>query len=181
MYHCTSTVVHSIMSKKYINTDLIFDLINAFKSINSSDESALFLQDILTASEIKNLAIRLRIAKMLLNNEKHRDISRDLRVSIATVTKVNAWLNNKGEGFKKIISRLPIKYDIPTKSIHGPIEYHLPEVLFATAQYLIAKSQDNKSIKLLENLDSKKNIDKELKQVSDDYYKYHRTSTVVHK
>lgn len=169
------------MSKKYLNTDLVFDLINAFKSINSSDESALFLQDILTASEIKNLAIRLRIAKMLLSEEKHRDISRDLKVSIATVTKVNAWLNNKGEGFKKIISRLPTKYDIPTKQIHGPIEYHLPEVLFATAQYLIAKSQDKMPKHLLENLNEKKNIDKNLKQISDDYYKHHRTSTVVHK
>lgn len=171
MYHRTSTVVHK-MSRKYINTDLVFDLINAFKSINSSDESALFLQDILTASEIRNLAIRLRIAKMLLNNEKHRDISKSLKISIATVTKVNAWLNNKGEGFKKIISRLPTKYDIPTKHIHGPIEYHLPEILLATAQYLVAKSQNKNPEKLLQGLEEKKNIDKNLKQISDDYYKH---------
>lgn len=167
------------MSGKYINTDLIFDLINAFKSINSSDESALFLQDILTASEIKNLAVRLRIAKMLLNNEKHRDISKDLKVSIATVTKVNTWLNNKGDGFKKIISRLPTKYDIPTNRIRGPIEYHLPEALLLTAQYLVAKSQNKNPNKLLQGLKEKKNIDKNLKQISDDYYKYHRISTVI--
>lgn len=160
------------MSKKPINTDLIFDLINAFKAINSTNESALFLQDILTASEIKNLAIRLRIAKMLLDDEKHRDISRDLKISIATVTKVSAWLNKNGEGFKKIISRLPTKYDIPTKPIRGPIEYHLPEVLLTSAKYLVAKSQDYKVKKLIEGLKDKKSIDKELKQISDDYYKH---------
>lgn len=160
------------MNRKYISTDLVFDLINAFKSINSSHESALFLQDILTASEIKNLAIRLRIAKKLLKDEKHRDISSDLKISVATVTKVNAWLNNKGGGFKKIISRLPTKYDMPTKHIHGPIEYHLPEVLLSTAQYLVAKSQDKRPKKLLEGLNEKKNIDKNLKQISDRYYKH---------
>ena len=32
---------------------LWFDLINAFKSLGSVEESVLFLQDILTASEIK--------------------------------------------------------------------------------------------------------------------------------
>lgn len=156
---------------KYINTDLVFDLINAFGSIKSKEESVLFLQDILTASEIKNLSVRLRIAKMLLDDESQREISRTLKVSTATVTKVNTWLNSKGDGFKKIISRLPTKYDLPTKVIHGPIEYHLPEVIASGIQYVIATNQNKKSENLIKNLKDKSNIDKQLKEEFSDYYK----------
>lgn len=163
---------------KYINTDLVFDLINAFSSIKSKEESVLFLQDILTASEIKNLSVRLRIAKMLINGTPHRGISRILKASTATVTKVNIWLNSKGDGFKKIISRLPIKYDLPTKVIHGPIEYHLPEVIEAGIQYVIATSQNKKSENLIKSLKDKSNIDRQLKEQFSDYYKHKSKSHV---
>lgn len=162
------------MKNKTIKSDLIFDLIHAFKSIKSANESASFLQDILTAREIKNLAIRLRVAKLILSGEKQRDISFDLKISIATVTKVNAWLNQKGGGFKQIISRLPVKYDIPTKPIKGPLEYHLPEIIAASIQYGVAKTQDKKIEKLIKNIKDKKDIDKDLKEVSDDFYKHKR-------
>lgn len=162
------------MTKKILQPDLVFDLINAFNSIKSSQESSSFLQDILTASEIKNLSIRLRIAKMLLTGEKQRDISFDLKVSIATVTKVNAWLNQKGEGFKQIISRLPQKYDIPTKSIRGPIEFHLPEVLAASIQYGVAKHQIHKAETLINNAERKLSLDEQLKKISSERYKRRR-------
>jgi TrpR-related protein YerC/YecD len=159
------------MKKKYINSDLVFDLINAFKSIKSTEESVEFIQDILTAHEIKNLAIRLRIAKMLLKNTSQRDISLQLNVSTATVTKVNSWLNQKGNGFREIIARLPIKFDVPTKSVRGPIEFHLPEILAASIQYGIASHQNKISDKLIESVETKKISDKSLKQISDEYYK----------
>ena len=157
--------------KRRLKSDLIFDLINAFNSIKSSQESASFLQDILTASEIKNLSIRLRIAKLLLVGEKQRDISLNLRVSIATVTKVNAWLNQKGEGLKQVISRLPQKYDIPINSIGGPLEFHLPEVLAASIQYTFASAQNKKAIRFIEGVNEKSLLDKQLKEISDETYK----------
>lgn len=162
------------MIRKFINADLIFDLINSFKSIKSAKESAYFLQDILTANEIKNLAVRLRIAKLLLANEKQRDISQELKVSIATVTKVSAWLNQKGEGFKQIISRLPIKYEEPTKPIRGPLEFRLPEVLAASIQYGIAKYQDKKIENFVKAVKEKAILEKELKEISNEKYKHKR-------
>jgi len=159
------------VTRKPLDTDLVFDLINAFRSIKSTEESALFLQDILTANEIKNLSVRLRIAKLLLSGEKQRDISADLKVSIATVTKVNTWLNQKGEGFKQIVSRLPTKYVAPTKPIPGPAEFHLPEILAASIQYGISKFQDQKPEKLIKAAEEKREIDHLLKQVTDEFYK----------
>lgn len=159
------------MKNKPLQTDLIFDLVNAFRSIKSTQESTLFLQDILTANEIKNLSIRLRIAKLLLAGKKQREISMNLKVSIATVTKVNTWLNQKGDGFKKIISRLPTKYNIPTKHIRGPLEFHLPEVLALTIQYGIAAHQNKKTEELIKTAEEKRKVDKSLKKISDEYYK----------
>lgn len=138
------------MKKQNLKLDYVFDLINAFKSINSTDESILFLQDILTVNEIKNLSIRLQIAKLLMGGKTHREVSMILHVAVATVSKVGSWLTQKGEGFKKVIARLPVKYDIPTKPIKGPLEYHLPEILLNSGQYLIANSQNKKAEKLIE-------------------------------
>lgn len=162
------------MIRKFINADLIFDLINSFKSIKSAKESAYFLQDILTANEIKNLAIRLRIAKLLLASEKQRDISQELKVSIATVTKISTWLNQKGEGFKQIISRLPFKYEEPTKPIRGPLEFHLPEVLATSIQYGIAKYQDKKIENFIKVVKEKAILEKKLREISNNKYKQHK-------
>lgn len=160
------------MRNKTLNPELVFDLINAFKSLKSENESALFLQDILTASEIKNLSVRLRIAKLLLIGKKQRDISLSLNASIATVTKVSVWLSQKGEGFKKVIGKLPIKYTKPTKPIHGPAEFHLPEIIAQSIQYGIASSQGKNTTILIKNIKEKSKIDKQLKEVSDDIYKH---------
>ena len=163
------------MLKKNINSDLIFDLINAFKSIKSTEESVFFLQDILTAHEIKNLAVRLRIAKMLLKNTSQRDISTELKVSTATVTKVNSWLNQKGDGFREVVARLPIKLDLPDKIIRGPVEFHLPEILAASVQYGIATYQNKILNKLIEGSENKKLSDENLKGTSDEFYKHSKT------
>jgi len=162
------------MIKQNLRIDYVFDLINAFKSLDSEEESILFLQDILTAGEIKKLSLRLRIAKLLLDENTQRNICTTLHVSIATVSKVNSWLNQKGLGFKKVISKLPIKYSLPTKISKGPLEFHLPEILLASTQYSIASSQNKKAGKLIEGIKEKEFSDKLQKEVSNDIYKSHK-------
>lgn len=162
------------MKKQNLKLDYVFDLVNAFKSIKSEGEAILFLQDILTASEIKNLSIRLRIARLLLADKTQREICMELHVSIATVSKVNRWLTEKGEGFKRIIQKLPIKYRIPPKLPKGPIEYHLPELLLTSAEFLVADNQNKKMRKLIENMTKKELSDKITKEASSDLYKSHK-------
>lgn len=167
------------MKRKDLNSDLIYDLINAFREIKSVNESVEFLQDILTASEIRNLAIRLRIAKMILKNIPQRDISFDLKVSTSTITKVSGWLNLKGTGFREIIKRLPEKVSLPTKIVKGPIEFQLPKILEITAQYAISKSQTNPAEKLIKSSNEKRSVDKLHKMATEDYYKHKKVSKNV--
>ena len=78
--------------------DLMFDLINAFNKVKSSFDTALFLQDLLTANEIRNIAVRLRIAKLLLADKTFTEIQHELKVSSATITKVSIWMSQGGDG-----------------------------------------------------------------------------------
>lgn len=175
MYRCTSTMIHmgktfyppnkriEKLSKKEL-LDLSFDLINAFKLANTPHETALLIQDLLTVSEIKNLAKRLRIAKLLIQDSSQREIAQELHCSIATVTKVSAWLNRNGEGFKRIIAKLPKRYKMPDKLPPGPIEYYLPQALLALTQYTLAKRQENQLEKFMENAEEKRIADKSLQE-----------------
>jgi TrpR-related protein YerC/YecD len=149
---------------------LMFDLVNAFKIVKKPIETALFLQDLLTANEIRNLSIRLRIAKLLLAGGKYRDIQDELHVSFATITKVSTWFEQGGEGFKHVIAKLPLKWDLPKDLPRGPIEFHLPQTLIALAQYKAAKSQDKQMEKFIKAIEGKKALDREMKKVFDEYY-----------
>ena len=154
--------IEKLSKKELLN--LNFDLINAFRLANTPYDTALLLQDLLTANEIKNLSKRLRIAKLILDGKTQRDIAHELHCSFATVTKVSVWLNEGGEGFKKVIAKLPKRYDFPEKFPHGPIEYHLPQTLITLAQYTLAKRQENNLEKFMENVEDKRLIDKTLQE-----------------
>lgn len=151
--------------------DFMFDLINSFSIVRSPTETAFFLQDLLTANEIRNLSVRLRIAKLLLSGKTQREISQEVHSSLATVNKISIWLEEGGEGFKKVIAKLPIKYNLPKKLPRGPIEFHLPQLLLATGQYLVAKSQQTVLEKFKKGIEKKRVLDKSLIQASSDYYR----------
>ena len=161
------------LSKKE-SLDIFFDLIHAFRLVKSPIESALLIQDLLTATEIKHLAKRLRIAKLLLSGEKQRDIAYKLNCSHATIAKVNMWLNQGGDGLKNVISKLPKRYKMPEKLPQGPIEYYLPQVLMALTQYSLSKKQTKELEKFIQNIKIKKLMDKSLQETVDESYRLGR-------
>ena len=94
------------LSKKE-QESLVLDLVNALVQAQTLSEAALFLQDLLTKSEMKILAKRLRIARLLLEGMTYQQVEKDLHVSHGTVAKIAAWLAERGDGFRKIIEKLP--------------------------------------------------------------------------
>lgn len=89
--------------------DLLYDLLYAFSLLKNFDDAAQFITDLLTRDEVRFLSKRLRIAKLLLLGENYREIEAVLKVSHATIAKVSAWLGEKGEGFRKIIMKIPTR------------------------------------------------------------------------
>lgn len=86
---------------------LVFDLVHALVQTQTVGEAALFVQDLLTKSEMKMLGKRLRIAKLLLSGMTYEEIQKNLHSSHTTVAKIAAWLAERGDGFRKIIEKLP--------------------------------------------------------------------------
>jgi len=117
---------------------LMFDLVNSFKDLRNASEIADFLEDLLTANEIKILSIRLRIAKLLLSGKHQREVVRETHSS-----------------------KIP----------HGPIEFHLPELLLATGQYAVAEKQDKTPKELIEKMSEKEVIDKEIAEMNSELYR----------
>lgn len=138
-----------------IRVDLVYDLIHSFRYLDSVDKVASFLEDLMTPTEIRNLSVRLRIAKMLLNEVSQKDICIALHTSPVTTNKVNNWLSKSGVGFKEVVSKLPIKWSKPSKMPKGPVEFHLPELIAAGTEFIISSSQEKTSRKLIDKVGDK--------------------------
>ncbi|KKQ91938.1 MAG: TrpR like protein, YerC/YecD [Candidatus Woesebacteria bacterium GW2011_GWB1_39_10] len=149
---------------------LFFDLISSFGLSKNPIDTANFLQDLLTANEITNLAVRLRIAKLLLAGKSYVEIKNETRTSSATITKVSMWLQEKGEGFRKVISKLPTKYQVLLKIPSGPLEFHLPQILLATFEQSQLGRKKSLVEKFSENVNEKRSKDKQLKEQFREFY-----------
>jgi TrpR-related protein YerC/YecD len=70
------------------------------------DECYRFFEDITTIPEVKSLAQRLQVAKMILDNETYTVISKSTGASTATISRVKNSLFYGADGYKLIIKRL---------------------------------------------------------------------------
>ena len=71
------------------------ELNEAFLKIKSKDEMRDFLYAILTPKEINQLSTRLKIVQMLKKGIPQQEISKVLKVGIATVTRGSRELRNQ--------------------------------------------------------------------------------------
>lgn len=83
--------------------DYLFD---AILSLKSKEECYKFFEDICTIKEIKDLAQRLEVAKMLKQKKTYLDIAEVTGVSTATVSRVNRALNYGSDGYNLVFERI---------------------------------------------------------------------------
>ena len=97
------------VSRRYLNPKVeqqIFDtFVESFTSLDSKEKASNFLYDLLSPVEQTMLGKRLAIAYMLMNNYTQRTIADTLKVSQATVTKVNGMVK-AGYGYRNIIDHM---------------------------------------------------------------------------
>jgi TrpR-related protein YerC/YecD len=79
-------------------------LFKALSRIGNEKDMANFCRDLMTENEIEALSGRWQVALLLSNGTPQRDVSIKTGVSIATVTRVNRWLNRGMGGYRKVIS-----------------------------------------------------------------------------
>lgn len=142
--------------------EIIFDLIYAIANCKNVEEAAMFMEDLLTESELEFISRRLRIAKLLLNGKTYEDIKDSLHVSESTIAKIAAWLSGKGDGFRKIIKtfpkdsipRNPMEYSSWTDLKRRYPTYFLPEIIIEQIVSMANKKQKEHLRKVVADLDS---------------------------
>lgn len=81
-------------------------LAKALLSLKNEKEMESFLVDLLTPAEMEEFVARLTIAKQLSEGQTQRNIAQNLKSGVATVTRVNQWLNRGAGGYKLVLERL---------------------------------------------------------------------------
>lgn len=81
-------------------------LFKAILKIDDLDECYNFFEDICTINEIKSLAQRLHVARMLREHKTYTEIEQETGASTATISRVNRALNYGEDGYKTILDRV---------------------------------------------------------------------------
>lgn len=87
-------------------TDKLFE---AILSLRTVDECYRFFEDIATVGEIKALAQRLEVAKMLNAGLTYEDIVATTGASTATISRVKKCLNYGADGYRIVLERVGTK------------------------------------------------------------------------
>lgn len=154
--------------------DLLADFLTAFELIRNAEEAALFVRDLFTRSEVKIFSKRLRIAKLLLANKTYEEIEKEVHASHATVAKVAAWLLEKGEGFRRVIQKLPKHMKKEADWLEAKVEwsrlmhrypgYFWPQLLIEELNKQGDQKARSRIRSVLTQLDEKKKVSKEIEE-----------------
>ncbi|WP_027339438.1 YerC/YecD family TrpR-related protein [Halonatronum saccharophilum] len=93
------------MSSK-IRDEFTDRLAEAILLLEDVGECYKFFEDICTVNEIKSLAQRLEVAKMLSEGYTYDEIAQDTGASTATISRVKRSLNYGADGYKLILERV---------------------------------------------------------------------------
>jgi TrpR-related protein YerC/YecD len=92
--------------KNKLKDELIDRLFEAILLLENIDECYSFFEDVCTIAEIKAMAQRLEVAKMLKNKRTYQEIGEETGASTATISRVNRCLNYGADGYRLILERL---------------------------------------------------------------------------
>lgn len=94
-----------------LKDDLTDSLFEAILLLETKEECYRFFQDIATVAEIKALAQRLEVARMLEADVTYTRIAEETGASSATISRVKRCLNYGADGYKMILERLEKNQD----------------------------------------------------------------------
>ena len=92
-----------------LEDEQIDGLFGAIQQLETKEEFYRFFEDISTVSEIKALAQRMEVAKMLDQERTYTDIANKTGASTATISRVKRCLNYGADGYQLVLKRLKEK------------------------------------------------------------------------
>ncbi len=95
-----SSINSKIQSK---DMDLFFE---AILKLNNIEECYKFFEDVATITEVKALAQRIHVAKLLKAKKTYTEIAEITGASTATISRVNRCLNYGSGGYNMVLDRI---------------------------------------------------------------------------
>ena len=81
-------------------------LVEAILSLETEEEVALFLEDLMTRKEILDSAQRMLVAKMLSDKVVYSKIAEETGASTATISRVNRAYQYGSGGYRTVLDRI---------------------------------------------------------------------------
>ncbi|WP_026486629.1 YerC/YecD family TrpR-related protein [Caldanaerobius polysaccharolyticus] len=97
------------MYQSRIKDKMIDELFEAILCLKDIDECYMFFEDVCTINEIKELAQRFKVAKMLKDKKTYNEIAEVTGASTATISRVNRFLNYGSGGYRMVLERIKSK------------------------------------------------------------------------
>jgi TrpR-related protein YerC/YecD len=86
-------------------TDATRDMAAAVASLRDGDEALRFLRDLCTVNELRSMAERWEVARLLDDGISYHEISERTGASSATISRVNQWLRYGRDGYRLVLDR----------------------------------------------------------------------------
>jgi TrpR-related protein YerC/YecD len=96
-------------------------LLDAFVALEDADEAAAFLRDLCTLGELRDLAQRWAVVRLLDAGLHYSEISRQTGASTATITRISSWLHHGEGGYAQALAKARARgTTYPEAPAHGP-------------------------------------------------------------
>jgi TrpR-related protein YerC/YecD len=87
-------------------TSDIESLFEAIMGLESQEETERFFRDLCTLNELRDMAQRWAVVRMLDSGLHYAEISRRTGASTATITRIASWLNHGEGGYRAMLDKL---------------------------------------------------------------------------
>ena len=81
-------------------------LFEAILALDEVGESERFFRDLCTLTELRDLAQRWAVVRLLDSGLHYAEISRQTGASTATITRIASWLNHGEGGYRAMLDKL---------------------------------------------------------------------------
>jgi TrpR-related protein YerC/YecD len=88
-------------------------LLGAILRLETPDEAARFFRDLCTLGELRDLAQRWAVVRMLDQGLHYAEISKRSGASTATITRIASWLRHGEGGYQSMLARMRASVDEP--------------------------------------------------------------------
>lgn len=81
-------------------------LVKAVLALRNEEEVYSFFEDVCTINEIKSMAQRLEVARMLRGGSTYEEVAEKTGASTATISRVKRYLNYGSDGYRLVLERM---------------------------------------------------------------------------